>query len=220
VRVSRPGHAGSLSLLSLELSFPCDAVACSFCRIAAGLFTMPTRWRLSWETSSTGAPQRSYFYQPIAVSKPWSRINAVRRAHVWWAFDAGEWIERCRPSDSRVPLRAGMRWWRDVGPMCPRLRRYEVCVEATAEAAAASPAQDRLALNLKVWQSAWLVGFGCRCGTCDIGYYSLWGQCHECGSQALVIFLSQAVPALGTVAGTAFFFWGGVLALPRRQRFA
>jgi hypothetical protein len=62
---------------------------------------------------------------------------------------------------------------------------------------------------------AW--GFGCRCGTCDIGYYSLWGQCHECGSQALVIFLSRAVPALGTVSGTAFFFWGGALALLRLQ---
>jgi hypothetical protein len=58
--------------------------------------------------------------------------------------------------------------------------------------------------------------FGCRCGTCDIGYYGLWGRCHECGHASLVFFLSRAVPALGTIASTAFFFWGGIGPSPRR----
>ena len=60
-------------------------------------------------------------------------------------------------------------------------------------------------------------GFARRCGTCDVGYYSLWGQCHECGPDALVVFLSRAVPALGALAVTSFFFYGGELALPRRS---
>ncbi len=55
-------------------------------------------------------------------------------------------------------------------------------------------------------------GFGCRCGMCDVGYYDLWGKCHECGSQALVSFLSRTVPALGILAVTALFFWAGGLA--------
>jgi hypothetical protein len=60
-------------------------------------------------------------------------------------------------------------------------------------------------------------GFARRCGTCDVGYYSLWGQCRECGPDALVVFLSRAVPALGALALTSFFFYGGELALPRRS---
>jgi hypothetical protein len=53
------------------------------------------------------------------------------------------------------------------------------------------------------------LGLGCRCGRCDDGYYNMWGQCLVCGSAPLVFFLSYVVPALGTVAGTAFLFWAG-----------
>jgi hypothetical protein len=53
--------------------------------------------------------------------------------------------------------------------------------------------------------------FGCRCGTCDVGYYSVSGQCRECGATSLVFFLSRAVPALGVTSITGFLFWGGTL---------
>jgi hypothetical protein len=59
------------------------------------------------------------------------------------------------------------------------------------------------------------LGFGGRCGDCDVGYYAMSGQCYACGDASLVFFLSRAVPALGIVAGTAFFFWGGIFDLPR-----
>jgi hypothetical protein len=42
------------------------------------------------------------------------------------------------------------------------------------------------------------------------------GQCFECGDKSLVLFLSRAVPALGIISGSAFFYWGGMFALPRR----
>jgi hypothetical protein len=64
------------------------------------------------------------------------------------------------------------------------------------------------------------LGFGCRCGTCDIGYYGLAGQCHECGDMRLVFFLSRALPANGIVAITAFLYWGGMAALLSGERVA
>jgi hypothetical protein len=78
-------------------------------------------------------------------------------------------------------------------------------------------AADLQASSRWMQQRHFSCGFGCRCGACDVDYYGLWGKCRACGSQALVFFLSRAVPALGTLAVTSFFFWGGVLALPRHR---
>ncbi len=62
---------------------------------------------------------------------------------------------------------------------------------------------------LLITRNIW--AFGCRCGTCDVGYYSVSGQCRVCGDASLVFFLSRAVPALGVTIITGFFFWGGTL---------
>ena len=61
------------------------------------------------------------------------------------------------------------------------------------------------------------LGFGCRCGRCDVGYYGLSGQCYKCGSTSLVFFLSRAVPALGIVGMTAFFYGGGIVSFPTHR---
>ena len=53
------------------------------------------------------------------------------------------------------------------------------------------------------------LGFGHRCGMCDIGYFFLSGQCKECGSASLVQFLSRAVPAVSIGGLTAFLFYSG-----------
>ena len=64
-------------------------------------------------------------------------------------------------------------------------------------------------------QSSLLRGFGCRCGACNVGYYGLWRQCHDCGNRILVLFLSHAVPALTILGTTLFLFYGGKVDLPQ-----
>ena len=61
------------------------------------------------------------------------------------------------------------------------------------------------------------LGSGCRCGRCDVGYYSLLGQCNDCGNPSLVLFLSRAIPAFGVGGTTAVFFFGGTFHSLRRS---
>ena len=147
----------------------------------------------------------------------------VGRVHFWAAFDARKWNQQRRPSDRRVPLQASLRGRSDVGPMLPRLHRYEVAPQASAQVARAGLAQGWLTPSTReLLHSAFLRRFGCRCGACDVGYYAVSGQCYECGNASLTLFLSRAVPALGILALTAFLFWGGMFASlrrPQRPRF-
>ena len=95
--------------------------------------------------------------------------------------------------------------------MFPRLHRYEVCLLISAE-------RFPLPAWLQVGVCCGTLGLlgslflGCsRCGTCDEGFYNLWGECHECGPASLVFFLSRALPALAVFAGTSILLWGGTL---------
>ena len=137
----------------------------------------------------------------------------VGRVHLWSALDARQWNQPRRPSDRRVPLQASLRWRSDVGPMFPRLHRYEVAPQASAQPATAGLAQGRLTPSTReLLHSAFLRRFGCRCGACDVGYYGMSGHCYECGHASLSLFLSRGVPALGILGVTAFLFWGGTFA--------
>ncbi len=169
----------------------------------------------------TGAPLR------LPPERAGPSLCRDRRLHVRFPFDAGKWIQRRRPSDCRVPLHARLRWRRDVLPMFPRLRRYAVCLQASAQLFAASPALLKAGFPYAVCCSvcfrtstAYCSGCGRRCGRCDVNYYSLRGQCYECGDIRLVFFLSRALPANGILVVTTFFYWAGMFALPRGERIA
>ena len=146
---------------------------------------------------------------PLADLATARRPNHVSgRVHVWSAFNPRQWIKRRRTADRPVPLASSLCWRRDIVPMFPRLCRYEVRPLSEQPTCRLAHATPTCAVRPRT-PSKLLRGFGCRCGACDVGYYGLSGECHECGNRILVLFLSHVVPALTILVATLFLFWGG-----------
>ncbi len=227
----------ALEALSPMLS---DAVHCILelaeC-FATGMLSVPGRWALWWEASSSYTPPR---YSTVAgrpvpgqsecqaeaksSSSQGTRLVHSRRRAIDQASFRSLNVTRCT-------LALVARHRSNVSRATPIHTRYVIGTQpfpAGLHARRLEPHPHLTSLDLarqrpqmiesdRSFGPAYAVrlgtpleahcSLGCRCGTCNEGYYNVWGQCHECGPTPLVFFLSRALQALGVFTGTAIMLW-------------